>query len=81
MDTKKHNRKLGKMASAFIDNLDRNQDDGQLVENRLNNMIGERLKASILTEMTRIKDEDKNSEDSIVTEKSIKMIINEPLVK
>ena len=69
------------MASAFIDNLDRNQDDGQLVENRLNNMIGERLKASILTEMTRIKDEDKNSEDSIVTEKSIKMIINEPLVK
>ena len=78
MDTKKHNRKLGKMASAFIDNLDRNQDDGQLVENRLNNMIGERLEARILNE---IKDEDKNSEDSIVTEKSIKMIINEPLVK
>ena len=81
MDTKKHNRKLGKMASTFIDNLDRNQDDGQLVENRLNSMIGERLKARILTEMKRMKDEDKNSEDSIVTEKSIKMIINEPLVK
>ena len=69
------------MASTFIDNLDRNQDDGQLVENRLNSMIGERLKARILTEMKRMKDEDKNSEDSIVTEKSIKMIINEPLVK
>jgi len=87
---KVHERTVGKTAAKFIDMLRLGHTDGQVVNNRLNTMIGEAMLARVLTKMDLIKQEEENeiiisetsSEDGSskpVSEKSTEVNINEPL--
>ena len=75
---------MARTAAGFINGeMQRSHDADQLVVSRLNRIVGERLRVRVLKEME--KEEEKvqtlnsSSDSSPVSEKSVKVIINEPL--
>ena len=74
---------VARTAAGFINGeMQRSHDADQLVVSRLNRIVGERLRVRVLKEMEKeekVQTLNSSVDSSPVSEKSVKVIINEPL--